>query len=44
MLGSGKDTRSKDAASKDTAATAAAFIAAVALHRHPARELDPPPV
>ena len=29
---------------KDTVATAAAFIAAVAMHRHPAREIDPPPV
>ena len=29
---------------KGIAATAAAFIAAVAMHRHPAREIDPPPV
>ncbi len=29
---------------KAMAATAAAFIAAVAMHRHPAREIDPPPV
>ena len=29
---------------KGIASTAAAFIAAVAMHRHPAREMDPPPV
>ena len=29
---------------KALAATAAAFIAAVAMHRHPEREIDPPPV
>ena len=29
---------------KGIASTAAAFIAAVAMHRHPAREIDPPSV